>query len=175
MAGKMETATCFLHTEIEEQMGISYQRGWVRPRGKKWHGCFRRMELDSATNEPKLITASIVLGLRTEMSKSQARERLEDELAKLGGRSSGDQVVPNGSVTFEWFVKNRRQILENVRLAPEKLIPAAELIAIGIKPGPILGKILNELYELQLDGKLKTREQATAYLREILRRDNIQE
>lgn len=88
-------------------MGISYQKGWVRPRGKKWHGCFRRMELDSATNEPKLITASIILGLRSEMSKSQARERLEDELAKLGGRSSGDQVVPNGSVTFEWFVNNR--------------------------------------------------------------------
>jgi site-specific recombinase XerC len=107
MAGKMEMATCFLHTEIEEQMGISYQKGWVRLRGKKWHGCFRRTERDSATNEPKLITASIVLGLRAEMSKSQAREKLEDELAKLGGRSNGDQVVPNGAVTFEWFVKSR--------------------------------------------------------------------
>ena len=103
----METATCFLHTEIEEQMGISYQKGWVRPRGKKWHGCFRRTELDSVTNEPKLITASIVLGLRSEMSKSQAREKLEDELAKLGGRSSGDQIVAHGAVTFEWFVTNR--------------------------------------------------------------------
>ncbi len=88
-------------------MGISYQRGWVRIRGKKWHGCFRRTELDPATNEPKPITASIVLGLRAEMSKSQARERLEAELAKLGGRSSGDQVVPNGAVTFGWFVKHR--------------------------------------------------------------------
>ncbi len=88
-------------------MGVSYQKGWVRLRGKKWHGCFRRTELDSATKEPKLITASIVLGLRAEMSKSQARERLEVELAKLGGRSSGDQVVPNAAVTFDWFVKNR--------------------------------------------------------------------
>jgi integrase len=41
------------------------------------------------------------------MSKSQAREKLEDELAKLGGRSSGDQIVAHGAVTFEWFVKNR--------------------------------------------------------------------
>ncbi len=41
------------------------------------------------------------------MSKSQARERLEAELAKLGGRSSGDQVVPHGAATFEWFVKHR--------------------------------------------------------------------
>lgn len=88
-------------------MGISYQRGWVRSRGKKWHGCFRRAEIDSATNQPKLVTASIVLGLKSEVSKSQARERLEEELAKLGGRSSGEQVVPNGSVTFAWFVENR--------------------------------------------------------------------
>jgi integrase len=41
------------------------------------------------------------------MSKSQAREKLEDEIAKLGGRSTGDQSVVNGAVTFEWFVKNR--------------------------------------------------------------------
>ncbi len=88
-------------------MGISYQKGWVRSRGKKWHGCFRRAEIDSATDQPKLVTASIVLGLKVEMSKSQARERLEEELAKLGGRSSGEQVVPNGSVTFAWFVENR--------------------------------------------------------------------
>jgi len=41
------------------------------------------------------------------MSKSQAREKLEDEIAKLGGRSTMDQSVVNGAVTFEWFVKNR--------------------------------------------------------------------
>jgi integrase len=88
-------------------MGVSYQKGWVRPRGRKWHGCFRRSELDSETNETKLVTHSFVLGLRTEMSKSQAREKLEDEIAKLGGRSTGEQATVNGAVTFAWFVKNR--------------------------------------------------------------------
>ena len=58
---------------------------------------------------------------------------------------------------------------------PKKLIQATELMAIGIKPGPTLGKILNELYELQLDGKLNTREEAAEHLREILRRNKIQE
>jgi hypothetical protein len=76
---------------------------------------------------------------------------------------------------IEWFFRNRRQILENAKLAPKKLIQATELMAIGIKPGPTLGKILNELYELQLDGKLKTREEAAENLREILRRIKIQE
>jgi tRNA nucleotidyltransferase (CCA-adding enzyme) len=81
-------------------------------------------------------------------------------------------VISTKGQAVEWFIKNRRQILENAKLAPQKLIPAAELIAMGIKPGPVLGKILNELYELQLDGKLKTREQATAHLHEILRRSD---
>jgi integrase len=88
-------------------MGISYQKGWIRPRGKKWHGCFRRTELDPETNESKLVTHSFVLGSKAQMSKSQAREKLEDEITKLGGRSTGDQAVVNGAATFEWFVKNR--------------------------------------------------------------------
>ena len=88
-------------------MGVSYQKGWVRPRGRKWHGCFRRTEIDPGTNDPKLVTHSFVLGLKAEMSKSQAREKLEEEIDKLGGRSTGDQSVVNGAVTFEWFVKNR--------------------------------------------------------------------
>jgi len=88
-------------------MGISYQKGWVRSRGKKWHGCYRRDEVDPTTGQLKPITHSIVLGLKAAMSKSQAREKLEDELAKRGARSSGDQTVIDGNVTFEWFVKHR--------------------------------------------------------------------
>ena len=34
-------------------MGTSYQKGWVRLRGKKWYGYFRRMEIDPSTSEPK--------------------------------------------------------------------------------------------------------------------------
>jgi multicopper oxidase len=71
--------------------------GWVRPWGKRWHGCFRRTELDPETNETKLVTHSFVLGSKTEMSKSQARKKLEDEITKLGGRSTGDQSVVNGA------------------------------------------------------------------------------
>jgi integrase len=88
-------------------MGVSHQRGWVRLRGRKWHGNFRRSELDPETNEAKLVTHSFVLGRKVELTKTEARERLEDEIAKLGGRAIGDEAVVNGAVTFAWFVKNR--------------------------------------------------------------------
>jgi hypothetical protein len=54
--------------------------------------------------EPKPAVAQVILGLKTEMSKSQAREKLEDEIAKLGGQPTGDKSMINGAVTFGWFV-----------------------------------------------------------------------
>jgi tRNA nucleotidyltransferase (CCA-adding enzyme) len=83
-------------------------------------------------------------------------------------------IISTKEQAVEWFVKNRRRILENAGLAPEKLVPATQLIAMGIKPGPMLGKVVNFLYELQLDGKLKTPEEALVRLGEILRGETIE-
>ena len=88
-------------------MGISHQRGWVRLRGKKWYGYFRRTELDPANSQSKLNVAQVILGTKPEMSKYEAREKLEREIVRLGGQSTGGQSVVNGAVTFEWFVNNR--------------------------------------------------------------------
>jgi integrase len=88
-------------------MGTSYQKGWVRLRGKKWYGNFRRTVIDPETNEPKTVISPVVLGLKSEMSKSEAREKLEGEIARLTGQPTADGVVKNGTVTFGWFVRNR--------------------------------------------------------------------
>lgn len=89
-------------------MGTSYQKGWVRLRGKKWYGYFRRMEIDPSTSEPKPAAAQVILGFKSEMSKSQAREKLEGEIAKLGKQPlNGDKSMVNGAVTFGWFVLHR--------------------------------------------------------------------
>jgi integrase len=88
-------------------MGVSHQKGWVRLRGKKWYGYFRRTELDPANSQSKLNVAQVILGTKPEMSKYEAREKLEREIVRLGGQSTGDQSVVNGAVTFEWFVNNR--------------------------------------------------------------------
>ena len=91
-------------------MGSSYQKGWVRLRGKKWYGYFRRTELDPATDQPKPAVAQVILGLKTEMSKSQAREKLESEIARLGKQPNGDKSMINGAVTFGWFVNHRYHV-----------------------------------------------------------------
>jgi integrase len=88
-------------------MGISHQKGWVSIRGKKWYGYFRRTILDSKTNQSKTASTPIALGLKSQMTKYQAREKLEHEIAALTGQITEDGTIRNGTVTFGWFVRNR--------------------------------------------------------------------
>ncbi len=76
-------------------------------RGKKWYGYFRRTVLDPAANEPKPTITPVVLGLKSEMTKFEAREKLEREIVRLTGHTTEEGVVRNGSVTLHWFVHNR--------------------------------------------------------------------
>lgn len=88
-------------------MGKSHQRGWVSVRGKKWYGYFRRTVIDPETSQPKTVSTPVPLGLKSEMTKYEAREKLELEIKRLTGQMTEDGVVKNGSVTFGWFVRNR--------------------------------------------------------------------
>jgi integrase len=93
-------------------MGNSHQKGWVVLRGKKWYGYFRRNVLDPVTDQSKSNIASVILGLKSKMSKFEARAALERELAKYSGQLSRDQTVPPGSVTLGWFVRKRYFLLK---------------------------------------------------------------
>ena len=55
-------------------MGNSHQRGWVVLRGKKWYGYYRKTVLDPTTNEQRIEIIPVILGLKSRMTKFQARE-----------------------------------------------------------------------------------------------------
>jgi hypothetical protein len=88
-------------------MGKSYQKVWIVLRGKKWYGYFRRTVLDPASDKEKTDIVSVILGLKSEMTKHEAREALEQEITKLNGPANGTRVMNDGAVTFGWFVRNR--------------------------------------------------------------------
>jgi integrase len=88
-------------------MGKSHQKGWVSVRGRKWYGYFRRTVIDPKAKEPKTVSTPVALGLKSEMTKYEAREKLELEIKRLTGQITEDGIIKNGSVTFDWFVQNR--------------------------------------------------------------------
>ncbi len=89
-------------------MGKTNQAGWVGLRGKKWYGYFRRTVLDPQTEQPKVDIVCVPLGLKTQVTKSAAREKLRMEVAKQTGQNlAGGRLLKDGATTFEWFVRNR--------------------------------------------------------------------
>jgi len=88
-------------------MGKSHQAGWVSLRGKHWYGYFRQTVIDPETNEIRVKKPCIKLGLKSQMTKSEARKALQSVVTKQTGQNPEGKVRKDGSVTFGWFVRNR--------------------------------------------------------------------
>jgi poly(A) polymerase len=62
--------------------------------------------------------------------------------------------------------------IESAKKKVKRLVTGHDLIALGMKPGPVFKVILQELEDLQLEGKITTREEGIEYLKNYLRQQN---
>lgn len=66
------------------------------------------------------------------MNKLKARTVLRDEIAKRNGQIPEGRVLKDGSVTFEWFVRNRYFPLRQGDWRPETAVTNLEQIEIDL-------------------------------------------
>jgi integrase len=88
-------------------MGKSQQLGWIVLKGKRWYGYYRKSVIDPETEGVRVSIVPVRLGLKSQMTKGAAHAALRDEIAKRTGQIGDGRVLKDGSVTFEWFVRNR--------------------------------------------------------------------
>ena len=67
----------------------------------------------------------------------------------------------------EWFIERARE-LEVERRPPAPILLGRHLLEMGLEPGPRVGEITKAVYEMQLDGKVRTVEEAKEAAREFL-------
>jgi tRNA nucleotidyltransferase (CCA-adding enzyme) len=70
-------------------------------------------------------------------------------------------------VAMEWFMERVRELDVAVR-PPDPILRGREVLALGVAPGPEVGRIVRAVYELQLDGAVTTLEEARVAARRIL-------
>ncbi len=70
-------------------------------------------------------------------------------------------------VAMEWFRDRARQLDVALR-PPEPILRGRDLLALGLAPGPELGRVLRAVYERQLDGAVTNLEEAHAEARRLL-------
>ena len=62
------------------------------------------------------------------------------------------------------FLKKKLEEYSQEEIEPKPLVTGNDILALGISPGPLVGKILEEVQELQLEGTLSSREQALVWI-----------
>lgn len=62
------------------------------------------------------------------------------------------------------FVEKKKREFSERDIRPEPLVTGKDLIEAGFKPGPLFAEILREVEDMQLEGKVKTKEEALAYI-----------
>ncbi len=77
-----------------------------------------------------------------------------------------DCQASHGDLSNYYFVRNKMKEMPPEEVRPPRLLTGHDLQAMGFRPGPLLGKILGEVEEAQLDGTLKTVEEARRFVRD---------
>lgn len=73
-----------------------------------------------------------------------------------------------GSEAQEWFIQRARE-LDVEQRPPDSLLLGRHLLALGVEPGPRVGEITRAVYEMQLDGRVRTVEEAIAEAKKLIR------
>jgi tRNA nucleotidyltransferase (CCA-adding enzyme) len=75
-----------------------------------------------------------------------------------------------GAEAQEWFIQRARE-LEVLERPPEPLLLGRHLLELGLEPGPRIGEITKAVYEMQLDGRIVTLDDAKTAAKTILSTD----
>ena len=96
----------------------------------------------------------------TRMRESTLKRFMRMELHRL------DCLSSHGGLENYDFVRQKQSEVAPEELKPAPLVTGLDLIAAGYKPGPLFGKVLGELEDAQLEGRVSTHEEALALARE---------
>ena len=92
------------------------------------------------------------------------------DLEMLGRVAVSDCLGRTGNFDcsgIEWFL-DRARALGVQHAPPPRILLGRHLLDLGVKPGPRMGEILQQVYEQQLDGRVVTLDDAVAAARDIL-------
>ena len=76
-----------------------------------------------------------------------------------------DCASSHGNLGNWEFLKKKLEEYGQEDIRPKPLLTGEDLLTLGFLPGPLIGKILEEVKELQLEGELSSGEQALAWVK----------
>ena len=92
-------------------------------------------------------------------------------VAKADSLGRNAEWVPRenwyGSEAQEWFIQRSRELQVEQR-PPDPLLLGRHLLELGVEPGPRMGEITRAVYELQLDGRVRSLDDAIEEAKKLI-------
>jgi len=98
------------------------------------------------------------------LKKFLSRETIRDELEL----HRADCLSSHGDLENYHFVKEKLSGFKAEQIKPKPFVTGKDLIDLGLKPGPAFGRILSDVYDLQLEEKVASREEALLTVRGMI-------
>lgn len=98
------------------------------------------------------------------LKKMLSRETIDEEIEL----HRIDCLASHGILDNYNYVIEKRKMIASDKLRPQPYIKGRDLIDMGLKPGPVFGELLSEIYDLQLEEKISNRDEALKVLRQKL-------
>ena len=100
-----------------------------------------------------------------DMRESTRRRFLrQDCFSQLLELHRADCMGCHGKLDLHEYCKAQLALLSEEQLRPPRLLGGRDLLELGLKPGPLVGRILDRLEEAQLEGNVESRDQALAWV-----------
>jgi poly(A) polymerase len=93
------------------------------------------------------------------LKRFMQRETFETELEQ----HRIDCLASHGDLSNWRFLRKKTKELSREEIKPTPLLTGTDLLRLGFKEGPVIGKVLRSLEEAQLERQILTREQALAW------------
>ena len=102
----------------------------------------------------------------SKLKRFLARATLENEMEL----HRVDCLSSHADLSIYQFIRQKQQEIPAEEIKPPRLVNGNDLMAIGSKPGKVLGELLRLIEDAQLEGQLKTKEEALAFAQEKMQK-----
>src|SRR5207247_3256535 len=124
---------------------------------------FSRAEIDATVEMVRqhMVFKDVPRMRVAKLKRFMARPTFEDELElHRVDCASSHRIMENYD-----FLLRKREEFANEPIIPPPLVRGDDLIALGLKPGPRFGEIIEAVETQQLEGSLRTREEALEWVK----------
>lgn len=128
----------------------------------------RRLRLSNEQTEQVVYIVASHMKFKdaTRMRESTLRRFLsEPHFPALKEAHRADALASNRDLSALEFIEKKEKEFAAEGLRPPPLLRGRDLVELGMRPGPHFSEILRAVEDLQLEGKLRTREEAIRHVR----------